>query len=266
MQEKKKAILSIDLEKDHAGYVSVEKYDSWDKKRVAKLLAFLKKEKIPLNAFITGQALEEEPNTLKEIKNHKTSFYLHSYSHNLKEADSEEEVKKGIESFEKYFGKKPTGYRAPGGRISKKGLKSLEKSGFSFDSSTIISLWPNPTFLFLPEKPFYWKKDGLIEIPFTPLTFLGIPLTLSYAKLLGYRVFGFLLKRAKLPETVVFNIHLHDFGKVLASKNLSLFWKLVYSRNPDKGFAFFEKIVKDLKKKGYKFTSIEKVIEEMQSS
>lgn len=264
--KKKKAVLTIDLENDHAGYVSEEKYDAWEVKRVKRLIKALRKRNIPLNAFITGRTLEKNPQSLKLFEDYKTSFYLHSYSHKLDKADTKEEIIKGIKSFKKHFGKKPKGYRSPGGMITKKGIKTLEKEGFVFDSSTIISFWPKPTFLLLPRKPFFWKKGGLIEIPFSALTPFGIPLSLSYAKLLGINIFKYLLKRSSPPEVVVFNIHLHDLCVVPSYKKLSPFWKFIYSRNRNEGFTYFEIILDLMAIKGYRFTTLEKVVKEVETT
>lgn len=62
------------------------------------------------------------------------SFICTPYSHNLAEPDSAQEIDTGMRAFEKAFGERPVGYRAPEGRISEGGLQRLAERHFLFDS------------------------------------------------------------------------------------------------------------------------------------
>lgn len=254
---RKFSCIVLDLEPDHAGRVT-ESYSAWEKKKILKLLSLLKKHKVKLSIFVVGKTLFPRKEIINIFQNNKAEFHLHSYSHNLQQADTEKEIAKGKKEFINFFGTKPQGYRAPGGLITHRGLKLLKKYDFKFDSSVIPSFWPKRNYFFYPRKPFFIFRE-LLEIPFSVVPFLRIVISLSWIRLLGLSFYKFLFIFIPLPNPFVLSFHLHDIWRVPAYHKLPLRWKLVYFRNNNDGFETLEKIIKYLSLNEYKFITIKKL-------
>lgn len=262
-----KACITLDLEPDHASFASgPEQYSGWETSRIKSLLSVLRKYQVPLTIFVVAGSLSKKPEVINLFKKHKAEFHLHSFSHSIKEPDSEKEIKKGKEAFVKFFGKSPLGYRAPVGKISKKGWKKLADKGFYFDASIFPTFWPNPKNITLPIKPFKLREERIWEIPFSVVSRLRIPLTLSYMKLMGWKIFKIILERCQLLDTLVFGCHLHDFWRLPAYKNLSPLWKLVYVRNPNRGLYILEQFLKFLRNKNYNFVTMGELVKNLEKN
>lgn len=191
------------------------------------------------------------PDVVKVFEKYNCEFEPHSYSHDFGSPDSESEIIKAKEAYMAYFRKPPKGYRAPRGKISASGIKSLEKHGFLYDSSIFPSYFPNPfKYLLTNRNAHYYNDSEVMEIPFTSLSPLRFSLSISYIKLLGISFY----KKLSLPDVVCFGSHLHDF--IINEESfdkLSLIWKLIYTRNKFRGTDLCIKYVEHIKQKGYKF-------------
>lgn len=246
----KKLCITLDLEPDYGGQAPTS-YECWDIEKLDNFFAVLKKHKVKLTVFIVGHTLEEKHPLIQKFVDLNCEFALHSYAHLKNDPDSINEIRKGKIIFKRYFGKEPTGYRAPWGLISKKGLVNLSKEGFQYDSSIFPSFLPNIKNFFSPREPHYIKGLSLLEIPFATLRFIRLTISLSWIKLLGWPLFRFFLIFPK-PHVLVFDSHMHDL--ITPQKKftqLSSIWQKIYRRNKNEGIKLFERFIEYTEKKGY---------------
>lgn len=252
------ACITMDLESDHAGRVA-ERYDGWDMAYIHELFECLNRYRVPLSAFIVANSITKNTNVIRYMQLQHTEFFLHSYSHDLNHPDSHEEIRKGVEVYEKFFKKHPIGYRAPEGRISKAGYDVLHKNGFLFDSSVFPSFWPHPRYFFFP-RSMHLGPYNMPEIPITTITPFRIIFSLSWVKLIGWRLYKVLLDLFPPPRVVVFDFHLHDLRTLPSVDSLSLFWRYIYRRNHANQISLLGEILDYLQEKGYTFVPIRSLI------
>jgi peptidoglycan/xylan/chitin deacetylase (PgdA/CDA1 family) len=255
------ACLTLDLEPDHAGRAA-PRYDGWEPARVRDLLALLRRYHAPLTVFVVGTSLRAQPATIALFREAGAEFHLHSHSHDLRQPDSLDEIRSGKQAFAAVFGHPPEGYRAPEGRISPEGWRRLESEGFSFDSSIFPSFWPRPRYLRFQPRPFHPLGTRLLELPISTLTGVRLICSLSFFKLLGWNVYRPLLERGRLPEPLVFDMHLHDLWRLPAFDELPAHWRRIYGRNQEKGMALLEAFLDVLARRGYAFTTLGSVARE----
>ncbi len=210
----------------------------------------------PLSAFVVGRALEEQPAAIQRLADRGVEFHLHSYTHNLQDPDSADEIDQGMRAFEQRLGQRPLGYRAPEGRISDDGLQRLSQRGFLFDSSVFPSAWPNPRYLRYPRTAYRVRPSGLVEVPIATAGPLRLLVTLSFMKLLGFPLYRLLLRPGLAPNPLVFDMHLHDLFVLPAYDQLPTFLKVAYARNRTRGFAFLRATLVMLEQRGYGFTGM----------
>ena len=241
---------TLDLESDYAGLMN-EYNILRDLVKIEEFLSALNSLDVKITAFTVGEMLEQFPKVIKTFEKYKCEFEPHSYSHDFNNPDSETEIKKAKRAYLNYFNKNPFGYRAPRGKITRSGIKKLEKYGFLYDSSIFPSYFPNPfLYLFSNREIHYYKNSSIVEIPFTSISPFRVTLSISYIKLLGI---DFFVKQA-LPNIICFGSHLHDFIHSNDSFNkLPLVWKLIYSRNKLNGIDYCIKFLTHVKKEGYQF-------------
>jgi peptidoglycan/xylan/chitin deacetylase (PgdA/CDA1 family) len=254
------AAITLDLEPDHAGRAE-PCYDGWEPRRVAELLALLKRYQAPLTIFVVGESLSARPETIALFREAGAEFHLHSYSHNLAEPDSLDQIRRGTDAFAKVFGAAPLGYRAPEGRISEAGWQRLEAEGFRFDSSIFPSFWPRPRYLQYTPAPFVPAGTRLLELPISTVTRARLIVSLSWFKLLGFAAYRRTLESALLPEPLVFDMHLHDLWRLPAFDRLPQPWRTIYGRNQASGFPILEEFLALLTKRGAAFTTLGAVAE-----
>ena len=253
--------ITLDLEPDYAGNAPIG-YQSCGPERIQQFAALIRKYDIKLTVFVTGQMLEMDHPAIEALKALGAEFGLHSYSHNIKEADSLEEIQKGKAAFKAYFGEAPAGYRAPQGRITSQGMAHLEQEGFCYDSSITPSFWPRIAYLLCPRNPYYPRNSALLELPLATVPFCRLTVSLSWIKLLGWPIYAMALSALPLPRHFIFYVHMSDFFMPeTAYAQLPWRWKMVYARNRDAGIVLFEKFIRLMMRKQYKFAYVGEVIE-----
>ena len=246
--------ISLDLEPDHAGRAPVS-YEGWEPARLDALAGLLRDHGASLSVFVVAESLAAQPRAVSRLVDAGAEFHLHSYSHDMERPDSVEQIEKGRDAFEAFFGRRPEGYRAPEGRISPEGWERLDAAGFLFDSSVFPSFWPRPRYLQYRPAPFRPRGRRLVELPISTLTPLRLIVSLSWMKLLGWPLYERLLA-GPLPEPLVFDMHLHDLWRLRAFDHLPGPWRTIYSRNVDNGFRILESFLALMKRRGGTFASI----------
>lgn len=197
-------------------------------------------------------------------------FAVHSHNHDPYNACGRDEIESAQAAFTKFTGNPPTGYRAPIGRINKDGLANLMDFGYHYDASVYTSIRPGEFGYFnlhMPNSPFRIRRDdqSLIEFPFTSLSTVRIVFALSYVKLLGWGAYSMLLNLFGLPEIVLALSHPHDFYTHLTADGLSGLEKFALTRNAGRAFEYFEKMTAALQQRGYQFTFVSEVYDQLQA-
>ena len=245
---------TLDLEAEYT--CSVDGYDLFkDHARIEEILYMLHSLGVKTTVFVPGIVLERFPDVVKIFEKYESEFEAHSYSHDCNNPDSEDEIEKSREVFFKYFGRYPTGYRAPQGRISGSGIKALKKYGFLYDSSIFPSYFPNPfKYLFCKRDIHHYKDSEIMEIPLTSITPFRLTLNIGYIKLFGIDFYMKLFRLFSIPDTICINSHLHDFIHCEDSfGKLSPIWQFIFGRNKYMGMEYSLKFLEFIKQKGYRF-------------
>jgi peptidoglycan/xylan/chitin deacetylase (PgdA/CDA1 family) len=189
----------------------------------------------------------------------------HSHTHPPRDqADLEFEVARSIEEIRSRFATDPLGYRLPNGTIRPEDYAVLDAYDVDFDASLFPSLFPGRfNNLGYPQQPFR-HNSGLLEIPFTVYSpALPVPYSLSYLKLLGQPIQTLL--RHNPPETIVFDMHLHDYVSPSTYRQLSRPYRFVYGRNRDSGPAILRSTLEAFEAQGYEFERLSKLYAEVDS-
>ena len=212
-----------------------------------------------------GRDFKPKPEFVEWAKeNLPLEFGLHSFRHDQKEPDSQEEIDKACQAFIRFFGRPPLAYRAPNGLISQEGLIRLARAGFAYDSSVFPSLRLDEygfNHLHLPCQPF-WVETAppILEIPFASFTGLRLTISLSFIKLLGWPLYSFLLKTLPLPETLVIDFHPYDLYIHECLPNIQGWKKWAHGRNAENGLLLLGKLVDALRAKGYEFVHLSQIL------
>jgi len=257
----KEIYFTLDLEQD---YGRIDDYSSF--KNIDGLMDLFKKYDLKLTVFVAGNIIEQKPEIIEKIKkNINCEFHLHSYNHEINRKLSPEEkiadLKMAKKSYQKYFGINPIGYRAPCGNIIKEEIKWLKKEGFLFSSSFIPTYRPGLFNNFKQEDNIFFHPNGLLEIPFSSLSLVKIPYSLSYFQLLGWPISRFLININRNKEHIIFNFHLHNLSKLDNIKQLKIRFRLGYIRNQNNGFKILEKFIETMIKNGYGSKTITELAE-----
>lgn len=224
--------LTIDYECDYG--TALEKNTFQALTHTEQLVDLLESLDVPLTCFIQTEVLEAKPEEVEKLREADIDVAFHPHSHTHKprgETDIEAEIRKSTATFEDYFGQSPTGYRFPNGNIRPEDYCALDEQGYAFDASVFPS-WRPGHFDNRDASltPVYLSDHDLYEIPFTVFSdALRIPTALSYCRLIGRPFTELLLRRP--PETMIFNIHMHDLVNPPAFSDLSRFYQGIYSRN-----------------------------------
>jgi len=245
---------TIDLEAEYAG--TVDQYEIFkDHAAVEEFLSVMKSHGVKLTAFTVGKVFEQFPEIIRIFEKYNCEFEVHSYSHNPDSPDSGKEMEKARAAYFQYFGKYPKGYRAPQGRISESGIQFLALQGFQYDSSIFPTYYPNPfRYIHFNRNVHYHEKYNIMEIPLTSITPFRVLLSISYIKFFGIDFFIKLFDRFRLPDTICFDSHLHDFiFKEASFRKLPLYLKLFCGRNASRGTDYCVKLLEFLKQQGYTF-------------
>lgn len=261
----KKLCVTVDLEPDFAGLVP-ETYGSCDPQRLAPFLAVLRAHRVRLSVFVVGKMLDDRHPAVELLRREGAEFHLHSYSHDLSEPNSQREIERAREAFRRYFGRDAQGYRAPQGLISPACFRRLDAAGFEFSASVFPSFWPRREYLTWPREPYLVEGTGLLELPFATLP-VRLIVSQSWLKLLGWSLYGPALRALPLPDTFVFDSHLHDFAAPAESvRALGPLWQRVMRRNRGNTLEIFERFLRTMESRGYEPAYMSEVARERRAA
>ncbi len=250
----KTAYITLDLESDWFVNEPGRSYFTFE--YLPEYIRLINSLEVPVTIFVVGRLLEDRPEAVERLRTElETEFHLHSYSHDPEMADGfRTDLRRGMDAFETFFGRRPMGYRAPLGKITDSQLRILDEAGFSFDSSIFPSYRPGAyNNLSAPLEPYRPNDtDSLVELPVGVVPYLRVPLAQSYLKLGGSPLFQ-LVDRLELPEPLVFVSHLHDFFETAANEHRSQPMKAIQQRNLSQSPELFERFITTLRQNGYEF-------------
>lgn len=271
------ACLTLDVEADHHDLTPQRHYEALEHEPTWQwLIEFSRARGLPWTAFVVGELLESRPGLAERLAATGWELGLHSYSHDPRQPDTLEEIRRGKAAFRAAFGCDPVGYRAPVGRITPAGLVRLRAEGFQYDASVFPTWHPSKANrLAWPTQPTLVDADGrpvpgdgkaeaaaacLVEIPFAVLPRVRLIVSVSFLRLLGLRVYAPLLDRLGLGPVAVIDCHMHDLAPApSAFAQLPRFWQGVYGRRQGQGPALLAWLVDWLAAAGYQFRTVGEV-------
>jgi len=260
------ACFTLDLEADYAGVPPYESYDSLDHTEAFENL--IREHGIKLTTFVTGYILDKNFPILERLKKIGSRFETHTYSHPLRvpPEDKIKDIQNGIAAYERYFGEKPRGYRAPQGIISSAEVKFLADEGIHYSSSVFPSYLPGRyKNLHLPTAPFRYRDIGLLEIPMSVVPYIRLPITASHINLLTFEFYRWMMASLGLPTLINVCMHLYDFVNIPAYHTLPLKEKCGYLRTQlmRRKTAELERLARHLCGHGYEFAYLSDVAVEL---
>ena len=265
---KKTACFTIDIEPDFGGKGNSDAY--FGLKDLPRLEELVKKYDLKITAFVTGKTFEDNDGLLDILKSMKFEIEQHSYSHRIGKGSKIDDIKKGLEVHEKITGKSPLGYRAPQGEITKEEALFLVENGILFDSSIFPTFFPGRyNRLSFPTYPFKLGETNLMEIPFSVIPKIRIPVGFSYIRLFGLNTFKFLFKIFGMPNLMIIDFHSYEFGRPPSYYDTPTFTKIVHYRgqhmHKDK-ILLFEDFIKYILSNGYQSKYMLDVYNEIKSN
>lgn len=209
----RRVVLTLDAEADCGGIPGCRRsYESFG--LLPRVRQELEERGVPLTAFVEGRILDERPDLVEDLLANNVVLECHGYDHNQVQSSAEDRLdnlERGLDSYERFFGKAPRGYRSPQGRISNRELSRLSARGVHYDSSVFPCYFPGRFNNFwAPLEPFRHRDSGLLELPLGALKGSRYPIGLSFIQLLGWGPYRWLFRISAKPECFILNFHLHD--------------------------------------------------------
>jgi hypothetical protein len=250
------ACVTLDLEHDYGvrtGQLRVARHE----RELEALRVFLRHERIPLSLFVVTELLDRWPEAAPLARMLGDELHSHSHTHALVDADVAGEIRATLAAFERHFGRRPAGYRAPQGRLRPEDVPLLARAGFGFSASIVPSVRPGVyDHLRTPPLPLRYE-NGLVELPFGVLRGLRVPLAVSYFKVLGPWLGPRLLGALGAPPVVIVNCHLHDV--IVDEESLAQLTapvRAVYQLRKHEGLAVLAGLTRRLRDDGYAFLAM----------
>lgn len=266
---RKIACITLDVETDfHDSDGRIRLFD--DASLFDRYTALVKKYNVKLTAFLVTSLLDKYGADYKRLAEKiPVEFAIHSHAHDMSNPCSRADIERSVQAFCDFFGKKPAGYRAPVGQITREGMNTLLDLGFRYDSSVYPSVRPGkPGYnnLHLPVAPFRVRRevDSIIEIPFGTLSGVRLVFSLSYVKLFGWKPYEVLLKLFPLPEQIAVLTHPYDHYFHLLPETTDGWEKPLLQRNAESAFDLLEKMINFLHSGGYEFEFLSGLCDEIE--
>jgi len=252
--------LTLDVEPDYGRAGTFQILE-----KTEPFFAWVKEARIPLTAFVVGRLLEQGHRVIDSLQEAGVPIALHGFSHapqlfGTMHTDHREEITRAADAYVRRTGRRPAGYRAPSGIVSREDLQHLDGLGFRYDSSIFPTRRPGRyDFSGLPRSPFRWEGTKLAEIPFGLMT-SRIPAGMTFVNLVGLPISAHLLGRAARRESMcVLDMHFHNlFMHCQALAALPWALRGIYIAGALRsGFTRLTKLVARLRDSGVSFGNLE---------
>lgn len=228
-------------------------------RRLEALTSLLTRENVPLTSFTLMMDAKRHFERLQTMAANATvEFAVHSYSHDVSNPASEDEVRRSAEAFEDLWNAKPLGYRTPNCLINDRGIDTLARHGFLYDSSIVPSIRSDKyayNNLRFGRMPFRCTGPGgtILELPVACLGGVRVPFIFSYVKLLGLSAYRAALEVFPLPDVVVTYFHPYDLYAGEIAHNVAGWKRYAHQRNGSRGMELLAEVIALLKERGYEF-------------
>jgi peptidoglycan/xylan/chitin deacetylase (PgdA/CDA1 family) len=265
------ACLSIDMEpdlRDPSRRIRLLEDDA----RMQALTDLLRRERVPLTVFAVMSEARRYADRLNALAAEATvEFGVHSFSHDVANPASDYEVRRAIETFGEVWNDRPAGYRSPNCLIDEKGIDSLMRGGFVYDSSIVPSLridgygYNNLRF---GRDPFRFEgpSGAILELPIACLGGIRLPLIFSYVKLFVLSSYRAALRLFPLPDVVVTYFHPYDLYIEDVAPNIPGWKRVAHRRNGRQALRLLERLIVELKARGYTFALMKDVARDLLDS
>jgi hypothetical protein len=130
--------------------------------------------------------------------------------------------------------------------------------GFTYDSSIVPSYRPDAyayNNLRFGREPFRFvgTNGSIVELPVGCLGGVRLPFVFSYVKLLGLAAYEAATTVFPLPDVLVTYFHPYDLYAADVAGNMHGWKRHAHMRNGRHGYALLRRVVRMLKRKGYRF-------------
>ena len=259
----KLACISIDMEPDlRCPERRIRLIEEDDK--LQSFVELFQRHQVPLTSFTV---MAHAPRFARELavlaKSMDVEFAVHSYSHDQTKPATMDEVRRAWDAFCDLWNSEPLGYRAPNCLIDAQGLQNLAEQGYRYDSSIVPSVrfdiygYDNRSYGLLPFRCQLASGKTLIELPVACTSGARIPFIFSYVKLLGLSAFEAASGVMPLPDTVVTYLHPYDLYTSEIAGHIPGWKRYAHLRNGKRGPQLLEGVIGMLKKRGYRFVSMQ---------
>lgn len=256
--------LTLDVEPDYGRSNSLACMD-----KAGPFFDWVRAESIPLTAFVVGSLLERGHRVVDRLLEQGIPIAVHGYTHGAgtlgtMRTSHEDEIRRGFEAASARLGRRPAGYRAAAGIISRADLTVMASLGLRYDASVFPLRRPGRyDFRRLPRTPFRWGGTGLVEIPFGLLA-PAAPAGMTFLNLAGPWLGPGLVMRAARglpgsPAWYVVDVHLHNlFSNFASMRGLPAGLSAVYLAGAFAGgFRVLRRIVESLRTRGIALGNLE---------
>lgn len=181
---------------------------------VLKILGVLGQYRIPATFFFTGRVLEHHKDLAFSLIEAGHELALHGYKHSLwqgKNIERKKDIARAIDVFKDVVGEHPAGFRAPYGNMDEATMRVLEENGMQYDSSILPTLFrverrkitpQSMSLMRAPQAPYHPSHEDIatngnmhiVEIPFSVLPIVRLPIGLGYVLLFGLNFFKFFVQ------------------------------------------------------------------------
>ena len=269
---KKIACLTLDIEADFldpAGRIRLIE----DEALLHRYVSILERRGVKLTAFLVTSLIGKYGDAYRRLCDTlPLEFAIHSHAHDMHAPCTPDDIQQSVHAFRSFMGFLPLGYRAPGGQITRLGLKTLMDLGLRYDSSIYPSVRPGSPWgysnLHFPPTPFRLRSgdQSILELPFASLTAIRLNFSLSYVKLFGWPAYRLLLKLFPLPHQVTVLSHPYDHYFHLLGDSGAAPEKPLLNRNAGSAFELLEKMLDHLIASGYEFSFMSELCNSLEGS
>ena len=194
---------------------------------------------------------------------------LHCWDHRSW-GDGVEDLRRSTEAYRRFLGRAPEGYRAHTYRLTPELVTALMANGFRWDSSILPAMahgghtgWRGV------RADYFVLGERLVEFPLAVWPTIGIPLTHSYRLLLKPVGEALFRRLVGWPRTVVYDMHMADLvwtkslGGSPLPPHVKAMYRYMWGTNRRDSFASLRAFVTDLRRGGYRFTTLGELYREV---
>ncbi len=259
-------MVTIDVEPDYGAQLGESYQTLTQLDALHRLKAVLDRHQAEPTQFIVGRLLEQFPQLAERALALGGEPQLHSYSHPIGPHDIRGELDLGIGSYEAWFSRRPSGYRAPYGRILETDYAALKQQGFTYSSSIFPTYRPG-LFNNMDQGLFPWiRPEGLWEIPMAVVPKTRASMNMSFLKFFGRRVYEGMFKTFGTPSIAVIVTHLHDFIVTEKLDELPMRKRFRYLHHKHDGIALLDWMLGKLGDAGYRFMTMGALVQTLNDS